>query len=120
MPIGSDRALTGAFGSIDSVPTVIDSTASTVPARLTAVLAGDLNYKRVRRLLFQNLDGTNTISLLFALATGAANFGAGLTVANGLRVQPGATREIAFGGNIDIGIVASAGTPAFNAVISDS
>lgn len=121
MAIGSDRALTGAFGCLNNPPIIVDTTASTTPARLTAVLSNDLNHKLVRRCRFTNLDGVNTISLLFTLVTASTNFAAsGLTVASGIRVPPGASIEVSWAASLDVGVVSSAGTPAFNAAISDT
>lgn len=109
------RALEASFGPILSVPTVVDSTASTTAAVLTADLV-DPQHHKVRRVMIYNADTTNDISLLIVAAGASLT---GLTAANGLRVPPYQFRQVVVSSALRLGVVAAAGTPAFNAVITD-
>lgn len=110
------RALEVSFGPIDSVPTIRDATAGTVPVTLVSDLT-DAQHHISRRIMIYNRDSVNEVSLLL-VARGASL--TGKTVADGIRVPPREFRQIVVTSRLRVGIVASAGTPAYNAVISDT
>lgn len=109
----AERALQSTFGPILTPPTVEDSTASTTPKVLTADLANDHVVRRVRVV---NLDDTDTIAVLFVRRGGSLT---GLTVADGARILPGGELSLVVSSRVRLGVVASANTPAYNAVVSD-
>ena len=110
------RAVEAAFGPILSEPIVVNTTASLTPAVLTADLV-DPQHHKVRRVMIYNADTTDDIALLIKPAGTSLT---GLTVASGLRVPPYQFRQVVVSSALRIGVVSSAGTPAFNAVITDT
>lgn len=113
--LSPSRSIEANFGPILSEPTVVDTTASTTPALLTADLS-DPQHHKVRRVMVYNRDNTNDIAILIKPVGTSLT---GLTVADGMRVPPYQYRQVVISSALRLGVVSSAGTPSFNAVITD-
>jgi len=114
----ADRSVESSFGPIRGVPTVVTTTASTTPAVLSADLV-DSSWHVVRRVFIYNQDSTDSIALL--MKPNGTNWAAsGYTITDGLLVPPGQFRQVSVSSAISLGVVASANTPAYNAIISDT
>jgi hypothetical protein len=113
-----NRSVEASFGPIRAEPIVVDTTASTTPAALSADLS-DAQWHRVRRVFIYNKDATDSIALIFK-PNGTNWAASGLDVTDGLLIPPGQFRQVAVSSALSLGVVASANTPAFNALISDT
>jgi hypothetical protein len=110
------RALEASFGPILSEPIVVDQTASLTPGVLVTDLV-DPSHHRVRRVMIYNADTTYDVTLLIVPAGSSLT---GKTAADGLRVPPYQFRQVVVSSALRLGVVASGGTPAFNAIITDT
>ena len=113
--LSPSRSIEANFGPILSEPTVVDTTASTTPALLTADLS-DPQHHKVRRVMVYNRDNTNDISILIKPLGSSLS---GLTVADGMLVPPYQYRQVVVSSALRLGIVGAAASVAYNAVITD-
>lgn len=107
------RAIQGSYGPVLEPPIIVQTTATGTPATITADLASP---EAIRRLRIVNLDATNAIAVLLVRAGESLT---GLTAANGIRVPAGGELSLVVSSRLRIGVVSAAGTPTYNAVISD-
>jgi hypothetical protein len=99
-----------------SVPTEQSDKSVTTSSGVLFTDAANTEGFGARRIRIYNTDSSATCGIFFLEAGGTAT---GLTIANSMKIAPGATYECVIGNNMRVAAVSSSGTITINVLVHD-